>query len=177
MLDKDWNGLQGVGVILTRKGKVVMCQRLPGSPGSGFWQGAGGKIEPGESYLSAAVRELKEESGLDIERVRFEFLYAGPAPRIDPTKGMYSLYIARVELADDEEPQRTEPDKHSDWVWYEKEDALKLKMFEPIPKIIKGILYSLTLKENEDVVHTLLDDKTTTGEEDKTEQSVRQQSG
>lgn len=154
MLDKDWDSLQVVGVVLTRKGKVVLCQRLPGSPGPGFWQGAGGKIESGESYKDAAVRELKEESGLDIPKDRFDFLYAGPAPRFDPSKGKYSLYVYRVELEDGEEPQRTEPKKHSDWVWYEKEDIAKLKMFEPMPRIIRGILSNNILKEIEDVSST-----------------------
>ncbi|MEM4133775.1 MAG: 8-oxo-dGTP diphosphatase [Candidatus Micrarchaeia archaeon] len=35
--------------------------------GAGKWNGYGGKIEEGEPLLEAACREIKEESGLDVE--------------------------------------------------------------------------------------------------------------
>jgi ADP-ribose pyrophosphatase YjhB (NUDIX family) len=34
--------------------------------GEGNWNGYGGKVEEGESIESAAVREIKEESGVDV---------------------------------------------------------------------------------------------------------------
>jgi len=35
--------------------------------GQGLWNGFGGKVEPGESIIRGAIRELKEESGLDVD--------------------------------------------------------------------------------------------------------------
>jgi ADP-ribose pyrophosphatase YjhB (NUDIX family) len=34
--------------------------------GEGWWNGFGGKLEPGESYEDSAIRETKEESGIQI---------------------------------------------------------------------------------------------------------------
>ncbi|KAI9018911.1 NUDIX hydrolase domain-like protein [Hyaloraphidium curvatum] len=34
--------------------------------GKGKWNGFGGKIDPGESIAEAALREMREESGLDV---------------------------------------------------------------------------------------------------------------
>lgn len=38
-----------------------------GDPGSGRWNGAGGKVEPGETIRGAAVRELREEFCLEAK--------------------------------------------------------------------------------------------------------------
>ena len=48
-----------------RKGRVLVVRRAE-SPHLGLWSFPGGRVEPGESPLEAAVRETKEEVGLDI---------------------------------------------------------------------------------------------------------------
>lgn len=48
-------------------GKVVVLDKV------GAWAGLtfpGGHIEPGESFICSAVREAKEETGLDVRNVR-----------------------------------------------------------------------------------------------------------
>jgi 8-oxo-dGTP diphosphatase len=53
-----------VAAIVTSHRGVLVTQRLDGVPPWGF---VTGKIEPGESPADAAVREVKEETGLEVQ--------------------------------------------------------------------------------------------------------------
>jgi 8-oxo-dGTP diphosphatase len=44
----------------------------------GKWNGLGGKFEPGESPEECAVREIKEESGLDVNRLEMKGIITFP---------------------------------------------------------------------------------------------------
>lgn len=52
--------------ILKRGNTVLVAERPPYKPYSGYWEFPGGKIEPNESGLAALKRELHEELGVDI---------------------------------------------------------------------------------------------------------------
>ena len=54
-------------VYLRSHGKVLLIRKSPGRSHEGEWIGLGGKLEPGEGPLAAAVREFREESGLTLE--------------------------------------------------------------------------------------------------------------
>ena len=45
---------------------LLFADSDPGIPGSGWWITPGGGIDPGESDLDAAVRELEEETGIRV---------------------------------------------------------------------------------------------------------------
>ncbi|MDQ6727737.1 MAG: Nudix family hydrolase [Actinomycetota bacterium] len=53
-----------VGVLRASDGRVLLAQRKPGKDAAGFWELPGGQIEPGESPVQAAARELMEEVGV-----------------------------------------------------------------------------------------------------------------
>ncbi|KKQ79681.1 MAG: Nudix hydrolase 1, partial [Parcubacteria group bacterium GW2011_GWC2_38_7] len=55
----------GLGVIIIRDNKVLLGLRQ-GSHGAGEWAYPGGKVEFGETIFEAAIRETKEEAGIDI---------------------------------------------------------------------------------------------------------------
>ncbi len=48
------------------------------SYGNQYWSLPGGAMEPGESIDQAAIREVKEETGLDIRLIRVVGLYSKP---------------------------------------------------------------------------------------------------
>jgi 8-oxo-dGTP pyrophosphatase MutT (NUDIX family) len=57
---------KSVLVYLVDDGKVCLGMKKV-RYSQGKWNGFGGKIEAGESEVDAAIREVKEESGVDIE--------------------------------------------------------------------------------------------------------------
>ena len=55
-----------VGAVVFKDDKVLMVKRS-NPPAKGMWAVPGGKINPGETMQQALIREIKEETGLDIE--------------------------------------------------------------------------------------------------------------
>lgn len=55
----------GVGAIIIRNGKILLEKRK-GEPGRGKWSVPGGLVELGEAVEDAVIREVKEETGLDV---------------------------------------------------------------------------------------------------------------
>ncbi|GAA1030308.1 hypothetical protein GCM10009557_21790 [Virgisporangium ochraceum] len=54
-------------LVVDAAGRVLMLQGFdPADPGRRYWFTVGGGLEPGESVAEAAVRELFEETGLQI---------------------------------------------------------------------------------------------------------------
>lgn len=60
----------GIGVFVIKDGKFLL-QKRQGSHGEGTWSLPGGHLEYGESFEETARREVREESGLEIQNVRF----------------------------------------------------------------------------------------------------------
>ena len=47
--------------------KFLIGQRPPGVPLPGLWEFPGGKVEEGEAPESAAIRECREEAGIEVQ--------------------------------------------------------------------------------------------------------------
>lgn len=71
------NPLLTVDTVIVHDGSVVLIKRK-NSPYKGRWALPGGFVEYGETVESAAVREAKEETGLDIELGDIVGVYSDP---------------------------------------------------------------------------------------------------
>ena len=56
----------GVGGVIVKDGKAVIVKRA-NAPYKGQWSIPGGRVELGESLAEALVREMREETGLDVQ--------------------------------------------------------------------------------------------------------------
>jgi 8-oxo-dGTP diphosphatase len=56
-----------VGILHRADGRVLLAERPPGKPWSGYWEFPGGKIESGENAATALARELHEELGIELD--------------------------------------------------------------------------------------------------------------
>ena len=59
----------GVGALIFHRGRILMAQRGK-EPLKGWWSLPGGALEVGESLDFAVRREVREETGLEIEPLR-----------------------------------------------------------------------------------------------------------
>ncbi len=95
------NPVPTVDIIIETSGGIVLIKRK--NPPHG-WALPGGFVEYGESYEAAAVREAREETGLDVHLVRQFHTYSDPDR--DPRQHTAStVFIAtaqgRPQAADD----------------------------------------------------------------------------
>ena len=65
---------------LKRAGQTLMVYRnkKPNDMHTGKWNGLGGKFEPGESPEECVIREVREESGLEIRKPQLHGLLMFP---------------------------------------------------------------------------------------------------
>ncbi len=57
-------------VIFDDDGRILLTKRAEDTHMGGLWEFPGGKVENGESYSGALVRELHEELGISVETGR-----------------------------------------------------------------------------------------------------------
>ena len=69
----------GVGVVVAGEAGTILLEKRRDC---GWWGLPGGKVEPGESLLDAAVREVLEETGLTVEVTHLIGVYSEPDGRI-----------------------------------------------------------------------------------------------
>ena len=107
-------------VILNPAGDKILVARRKKDPDIGGLQLPGGTVDyaNGEDIRSAVVREIKEETGLDI--VDPEFLCAMNTFYYGPERPLHIAFVGKS--ITEELPPNPEPHKAEDWQWIELEN-------------------------------------------------------
>ncbi len=112
--------------MIIKDGKVLLGKRK-GSHGAGEYAWPGGHMEYMESFEGCAKREVQEETGMEIDNIRFL--------RLLNLKDYAPKHYVDIGLVADwksGEAQIMEPDKIENWAWYEM-DKLPEPLFGTIP--------------------------------------------
>lgn len=99
-----------VGAVVAHDGKVLLLQRPAGDFMGGIWELPSGKVDPGESLDQALVREVKEETGLDIAGIR---KYLGEFDYESGSGKKSRQFNFTVEVVDPEPVELTEHDAYA----------------------------------------------------------------
>lgn len=108
----------GVGVFVfsqSHPSKFLMGVRLS-SLGSGTLALPGGHLEFGESFEECAIREVKEETDLEIVDVRFLTAVSSVFESEIERKHYVTIFMVG-EVAGGQEPRLMEPEKCEGWGW------------------------------------------------------------
>ncbi|XWS64373.1 hypothetical protein CRYUN_Cryun06bG0180600 [Craigia yunnanensis] len=128
-----------VGLVLfVLKGTSVLLGRgRHCSIGDSTFAPPGGHLEFGESFEECGVRELKEETGLEMGKA--DYLTATNNLFLEePKPAHYVTIFLRAVLADpDQVPQNREPNKCDGWDWYDW-DKLPQPLFWPLEKMVRS---------------------------------------
>jgi 8-oxo-dGTP diphosphatase len=76
-------------VVVINDNNILLVRHRKGS--RQYWVLPGGRLEYGETFYECAVRELKEETGLDVQVERFLFLSEAIAP--DRSRHIVNIYL------------------------------------------------------------------------------------
>ena len=123
-------GLTIRSVIKNNEGEILVLRRHPKSKTNPHkWELPGGKIEKGEFFDEALIREIKEETALDVkvgdfcEAVQDDYPHKRTVQLI-----MYSKDITgEVKISDE----------HDDWMWASIDEIKSLEITSSLEKTIK----------------------------------------
>ena len=145
----------GVGiVVLNRKNEVFVAKRIDNP--KNFWQMPQGGVDSGENLLSAAYRELKEETGIEkvelVKEIEGKTIYELPDNLLGIIwKGKYrgqeqKWFLMKFKGKDSEINLKTHHPEFLEWKWIELDKItdvvvkFKLDVYKNIKEKVKKIL-------------------------------------
>ena len=122
----------GLGVLLLNGKEELLLGKRLGSHGSHTWGPPGGHLEFGESFEDCAVREVLEETGIDI----YDPVFCALTNDVFEEEGKHYVSLFMKALLEDEQtPQILEPNKTQEWRWFS-QDALPSPLFLPLQQLL-----------------------------------------
>ncbi len=126
-------GLRTVSVLVHRKNFVLALHRTAAR--GGFWQPVTGKIDPGETEVAAAQRELSEETWLTAKVRPLDYVHTFAQRDTQPPRVIEETAFA-VEAPEGFEP-RLDPSEHQAFEWITREEAIARFPFEGLRESVR----------------------------------------
>lgn len=128
-MDKPY-GLTMRGIIKNDNDEILVLRRHPKSRTNPHkWELPGGKVDPGEFFDEALIREIKEETSLDgkigdfCEAVQDDYVHKRTVQIIMYLKDLKG----EVKISDE----------HDDWMWASLDKIKELKLSTAFEKVLK----------------------------------------
>lgn len=124
----------GACIIIVQGNKTLLAQRKSKkSVGGGHWGSMGGHVEFGETPAQAAIREAREELGIEVGNLKFLIC-------LDEQFGEYKHYVDFIFLADiiSGQPQIMESHAIEKVEWFELDD-LPSPLFAPVKLALEAL--------------------------------------
>lgn len=119
----------GVGVLIYKEGKILLGKRIV-PHGKDMWSFPGGHLEYQEDLKDCAIRETKEETGIEVKDLEF-FTVSND---VFPEKHYLTVFMRCNWQAN--EPRNLESDKCERWEWFSPQD-LPEDLFLPVHNLLK----------------------------------------
>ncbi len=133
---KDYKTILAVIAILRCNGKFLFLRRDDANEiDQRIYSGVGGKVEPGESFLEAIVREVKEETGLTIppEKFRPSGIVQAPDPNDD------AEWVMPIFVCDLDRQEQIPSSEDGDFYWIDPKDIENLNILPDLADFLKAI--------------------------------------
>ncbi|MBQ6344746.1 MAG: NUDIX domain-containing protein [Methanobrevibacter sp.] len=123
-------GLTVRGIIKNNANEILIVKRHPKSrTDPEMWELPGGKVEKGEFFADALVREIKEETNLDVN--------VGDFAEAIQNDYMHKRTVQVMMYLDDVKGDVKISDEHTDWMWADLEKIKGLEISTSLKKVLE----------------------------------------
>lgn len=125
------------GCVVWNDGKILLIKNV-----KGHWDLPKGHVEGEETEEETAIRELKEETNIDVEIISEDKLQI----EYSPEEGVWKkvIYFAAREIGGEIRPQEEEVEKVG---WFSAEEALETLTFEDTKKVLQQMIEKNLFKQ------------------------------
>ena len=120
----------GIHGVIANRGRILVLRRAPGMPyRPGSWDLPGGHLALGESFEDCLIREVKEETGLDVSIERMLGMHS-----MFSEPYLQALYACRLRVFQN---LQLRPDEHVEHRWVTLVEMEGLELIPYLESILK----------------------------------------